>query len=143
MLALARLGINYGNLISGAISPQPSRERSGHVPQLIVIEVRVAAMELPPPRAESPTSLAHRKVSVEHHTIHAIVGSLQQLGVITGQLISRIHPTNLTPVRRSFMAVRSQRTSFSQRKSGKRRRFLTVFNKAGALWKARRGTHTQ
>src|ERR1035438_6640156 len=131
MLALARLGINYGNLMSGAISPQPSRERSGHVPQLIVIEVRVAAMELPPPRAESPTSLAHRKVSVEHHTIHAIVGSLQQLGVITGHLISRIHPTNLTPVRRSFMAVRSQRTSFSQRKSGKRRRYYSDIRAAG------------
>src|ERR1035438_9611397 len=103
MLALARLGINYGNLISGAISPQPSRERSGHVPQLLVIEVRVAAMELPPPRAESPTSLAHRKVSVEHHAIHAIVGSLQQLRIITGQLVGRIHPPSLTRLRRAFM----------------------------------------
>src|ERR1039458_5325959 len=121
MLALPRLGINYGNLMSGATSPQPSRERSGHVPQLAVVEIRVAAVELPPPRAEPPTGLAHRKVGVEHHPIHAIVGSLQQLGVITGQLISRIHPTNLTPVGRSFRAVRSQRTSFSQRKSGKRR----------------------
>src|ERR1017187_9567794 len=124
MLALARLGLNHGNLMAGAISPQASRERSGHVPQLIVIEVRVAAVELPPPRAEPPTGLAHRKVGVEHHAIHAIVGSLQQLRVITGQLIGRIHPPSLTLVRRSFMAVRSQRTTFSQLKSGKRRRFF-------------------
>src|SRR5664279_5737740 len=125
MLALARLGINYGNLMPGAVSPQPSRERSGHVPQLAIIEVRVAAVELPPPSAQPPAGLAHRKVRVEHHPIHAIVGSLQQLGVITGKLISRIQPTNLTPVGRFFMAVRSQRTSFSQRKSGKRRSFLS------------------
>src|ERR1035441_6791233 len=97
MLALARLGLNHGNLMAGAISPQASRERSGHVPQLIVIEVRVAAVELPPPRAEPPTGLAHRKVGVEHHAIHAIVGSLQQLRVITGQLIGRIHPPKLNP----------------------------------------------
>src|ERR1035441_4851424 len=53
-----------------------------------------------------------------------LVGSLQQLRVITGQLIGRIHPPSLTLVRRSFMAVRSQRTTFSQPKSGKRRRFF-------------------
>src|ERR1022692_2748951 len=120
MLALARFGINHGNLMSSAIGPQPSRERSGHVPQLVVIEVHIAAVELPPPRAQPPAGLAHRKVGVEHDTIHAIVASLQQLRVITGQLIARIHPPSLTPLRRSFMAVRSQRTSFSQRKSGKR-----------------------
>src|ERR1035437_1504970 len=111
MLALARLGLNHGNLMFGAIGPQPSRERSGHVPQLIVIEVRFAAVELPPPRAEPPTGLAHRKVGVEHHAIHAIVASLQQLRVITGQLIGRIHLPSLTLLQRSFMAVRSQRTA--------------------------------
>src|ERR1035441_10357458 len=130
MLALPRLGINYGNLMPGAISPQPSRERSGHVPQLAIIEVRVAAVELPPPSAQPPTSLAHRKVGVEHHAIHAIVGSLQQLGVITGQLIGRIHLPSLTLLRRSFMAVRSQRISFSQRKSGKRRRIFSTVTHA-------------
>src|ERR1035441_10982333 len=84
MLALARLGINYGNLMSGAIGPQPARECSGHVPQLAIIEVRVAAVELTPPCAQPPAGLAHRKVSVEHHAIHAIVASLQQLRIITG-----------------------------------------------------------
>src|ERR1035441_9228117 len=122
MLALARHGLNHGNLMFGAIGPQPSRERSGHVPQLIVIKVRVAAVELPPPRAEPPTGLAHRKVGVEHHAIHAIVGSPQQLPLTTGQLLGRIPPPRLTFVRPSFMAVRSQPTTFSQPKSGKRRR---------------------
>ena len=53
--------------------------------------------------------------------VHAIVGSLQQLRIITGQLIGRIHPPILTLLQRSCGAVRSQRTSFSERKSGKRR----------------------
>ena len=87
MLALPRLGLNQGHLMFVAIGPQPSREGPGHLPQLVVIEIAVAAVELAPPGAQAPAGLAHLEVGIEHDTVDAIVSALQQsVRVITGQL---------------------------------------------------------
>jgi hypothetical protein len=51
MLAVTSLSLNQWKLMLGARGPQASRERFGHVTQLVVIGVGVAAVDLPPPRA--------------------------------------------------------------------------------------------
>ena len=79
MLALASLGINYGNLMSGAIGPQPSRERSGHLPQRVVIEVGVSG-GIVLPNVGAPEGIYYMNVMGGTTTSIGLRGAYQDIG---------------------------------------------------------------
>src|SRR5262245_21354034 len=76
-------------------------ECSSHIAQMLVMQVRVD-YKVSPRTAPAAAGLPHGEESIEHNTIHTIVDPLQQLGVVLGQLIGRLHAW-------SFMAALRRR----------------------------------
>ena len=91
MLAVAGLRFDDGNPLPGAERLEPARKGPRHFPQMAIIERRVVAVQVAPPRAQSAAGLSQRKERVEHDTIRAVVGPLQQLGVVRRKVVRRGH----------------------------------------------------
>ncbi len=121
VFALADRRFDPGYLMFGAIGGQAARKGAGHLAQMIVVQMRVVAVQLPPPGAQAAARLAHRKIGVQHDAIHAVVSPCQQLGVVSREVIMGIHPKTYSHQTTFAPAIRQRRIPFSQRQSGKRR----------------------
>ena len=82
----------------GAGRMQAPGEGPRHLTQMLVIQLRVVAVQVSPPAAHATTSLPHWEESIEDDAIHTIVDPLQQLGVILGKIIGRVHARRSTQI---------------------------------------------
>ena len=81
MLALARRTVHDRDLILFRPSPQATAEAPCHSHQMIVIQVFVGTVQCAPPYAKASAKLTSREISVQNHTIHAIVTAFEKIVV--------------------------------------------------------------
>jgi hypothetical protein len=91
MLAVAGLRLDEGNPLFGAEPMKAARKGPRHVAQMSIIKRRIVAVQVSPPGAQAASGLPQRKERVQHHTVDAVVGALQQLGVVLGKCVGRGH----------------------------------------------------
>jgi len=91
MLALAVARLDDRNPLLGAEGMQAAGECPRHLPQMLVIELRVIPVELSPPTTHPAAGLPKREKRIEDDAVHAIVDPLQQLGVVLREVIGRFH----------------------------------------------------
>src|ERR1700739_861895 len=95
MLSLAGSRLDDRNPWLGEKCMQAAGECSGHLTQVLVIQVRVVAVQLPPQAAYAAAGLPHREKCIEDDAVHTIVDPLQQLGVVLRKIIGRVHAHSL------------------------------------------------
>src|SRR4249919_118700 len=91
VLAVACLRLDDGNTLLGAERMEAARKGPRHFAQMFIVEIRIVAIQTSPPRAHAASRLSQWIESVQHNTVHAVVGPLQQLGVVLRKLIGRDH----------------------------------------------------
>src|SRR6516225_8954092 len=126
MLAIAGLRLDKGNVLLGAECVEATRKGPSHVAQMFVVESEIIAMQPSPPGTKASPGLPEWKKRMEYDAIDAVVGPLQQLGVVLGKRVGRGHATApcsaqmiLPESPRCCLAVRRRRTSLSRRSPGK------------------------
>ena len=93
---------------------QAAGECSGHLTQVLVIQVRVVAVQLPPQAAHAAAGLPHREKRIEDDAVHTIVDPLQQLGVVLRKIIGRVHAHSLARFAAVSTSCSRKRTSLFQ-----------------------------
>jgi hypothetical protein len=93
---------------------QAAGERPCHLTQMLVIELRVIAVEASPPGAHTAAGLPHREKGIENDAIHAIIDPLQQIGVVLGKVIGRVHAQSLARFQAVSGSCSRTRTSLFQ-----------------------------
>ena len=82
--------------LRGRPALDPAGEPPGHPHQVRVIELVIAAAMQPPPPAPEPARvMAQREIRVQHHPVHAIVRTGQQVPVPLSEVIG--HPPTVGP----------------------------------------------
>ena len=114
MLPLTGSRLDDRNPLLAAERMQAAGKCPRHLPQILVIQLRVVAVQVAPQGAYAATGLPHREESVEDDAIHAIVGPLQQLGVIVIKIIGRVHAPTSTQHTSVCGSCSRQRTSLFQ-----------------------------
>jgi hypothetical protein len=87
MLALARRTVHDRDLILFCPSPQTPAEASCHSHQMIVIQVFVRTVQCAPPYTETSAKLTPPEISVQNHTIHAIITAFEKIVVERAHLV--------------------------------------------------------
>jgi hypothetical protein len=67
--------------------------------QMLVIQLRVVAVQASPPAAHAAAGLPQTEEGVEDDAIHAIIDPVQQLGVVLREVIGRVHAPLLARIR--------------------------------------------
>jgi len=91
VLSFTRCRRDEWNGLAHAECMQPSRKAPRHVAQMRIVQGRVVAAQASPPRPHPAASLPQRIKSVQHNAIHAVVGALQEFGVVLRKLVARDH----------------------------------------------------
>ena len=72
-LAKPREAVIGGNPLLGAERLEPARKGPRHFPQMFIIQHRVVAAQVAPPRAQPAAGLPQRKERVRHDAIRAVL----------------------------------------------------------------------
>src|SRR5215475_9850025 len=113
VLSLPGSRLDNRNPLLCAERMQAAGECACHLAQMLVIQLRVVPVQVSPPAAHAATGLPHREKGIEDNAIYAIVDTLQQLGVILGKIIGRVHTRSLARSTPSLVAVRESEPPFS------------------------------
>ena len=91
VLAVAGLRLDEGYALLGAECMEATRKGASHFSKILVVETQIIAAQQSSPGANSARGLADWKEGVEYDAIDAVVGPLQQIGIVLGKCVGRAH----------------------------------------------------
>jgi hypothetical protein len=56
-------------------------ETAGHTHQVVVVQILIGSIQLPPPHAKTSSCLPQGEIGVADHPIDAVISTLQELAV--------------------------------------------------------------
>jgi len=77
-----------GNVVLCGERLNPAAEMSGKPHQMCIVKMVVIAVKHAPPGAESAAAVQQGVICIDDDAINAIVGSVEQVGIIFGELVS-------------------------------------------------------
>ena len=87
VFAVVTVAKDEGNVVLCGKSLYPSAEMSGKSHQMGVVEGIIITVKHTPPGAESAAAVQQWIISIDDDAIDAIVSSVEQMGIIVGELI--------------------------------------------------------
>ena len=90
MLVLPRGAVDDRDAMGFGPGTKTTAESAGHAHQMVVVQIFIGTVQLPPPHAKASRRLPHSEICIQYYTIDTIVMALQKIGVKIAQLVSHV-----------------------------------------------------